>query len=437
MCVPRENGLFILFSSDHYSVLQTTQQLVIGLDLCSTAITFKYLKRKLSEHFGEIPSEELIVALTDAYEGGFISIDGMYNSRKLKRNSDNSVRPSNVNDIHIQITDRCNYNCIYCYNRNVRKKLNKELSTDEWKNIFDKLAEYKPSKYVFSGGEPLLRDDIAELSKYIRELPNTSVSLITNGSLVNAANAATLAEVFDDIAVSIDSHEENISDSLRCKGAYRAANRALELLDRYNIKLSLNVCLTGLNIQEFENTSEYYLEKYKNVYSINLMKLDFDELCPEISISNAQLLNFVDERYKRIHENSKYGTNLRNESIISPRNGCGVGGSQITIGPDGSVYPCHLLYSPEFNCGNLQEESFEKIFNESDILTKFRQADRNRSNQCKNNDCHFFFYCNGGCLAMTFYKTGELKPWCTDRDCQYFQKESFERIALQVERGGT
>ena len=431
--MPRKNGLYVLFSSEYYSVLQTTQQLIIALDMCSTPITFKYLKRKLSDLFGDIPSDELVIALTDAYEGGFISINGIYTSRELEQSSGVSVIPDIVQKIGIQITDRCNYSCIYCFNEEIRKELNKELSTEEWKSIFDQLSDYKPSKYVFSGGEPLLREDIIELAMYTRKCKNITTSLITNGSLVNDTNAAEIAEAFDSIAVSIDSHIESIADSLRGKGAFKAANRALELLDQYDVNLTVNVCLTGLNIEGCKDTAKYYLNRYDNVHLLNFMKQDFDELCPEASLSGSQLLDWVDERYSSINENSEFGTILRNQSVIGRRNGCGVGGSQIAIGPDGSVYPCRVLYSPELNCGNLLEDTFEKIFLESDILKKFRNADWNRSNECRENNCPFFFYCNGGCLAITYYKTGKLKPWCTERDCQFFQKETFERIALKVE----
>ena len=66
--------------------------------------------------------------------------------------------------IIVSITDRCNLNCPYCFNKDSRKQLN-EMPYDELVEIYDR---YQPDTIQFFGGEPTLRwDDIVKMMDYI------------------------------------------------------------------------------------------------------------------------------------------------------------------------------------------------------------------------------------------------------------------------------
>ncbi|MEM3796084.1 MAG: radical SAM protein, partial [Archaeoglobaceae archaeon] len=98
------------------------------------------------------------------------------------------------------ITNRCNLNCLHCYARaNTRLK---ELSTEECKKIVNELAEFGVPVILFSGGEPLLREDIFEIAEYARDR-NIKIVLSTNGTLIDETLADKL-RVFDYVGISLD-----------------------------------------------------------------------------------------------------------------------------------------------------------------------------------------------------------------------------------------
>lgn len=94
----------------------------------------------------------------------------------------------------IELTYRCNLNCIHCYCKGSegksqrsevrrQKAKNKELTTDEWKKIFDKIHREGCLWLILSGGEPLIRDDFLELYSYAKN-KGFIITIFTNGLLL-------------------------------------------------------------------------------------------------------------------------------------------------------------------------------------------------------------------------------------------------------------
>lgn len=91
----------------------------------------------------------------------------------------------------LELTQRCNNQCLYCYNPWRSKKHDYpagELSTTEVKNIVIKLQEENPVESIgLSGGEPFLRSDLPEIVSFIRQRHINPV-IITNGTLLTEEN---------------------------------------------------------------------------------------------------------------------------------------------------------------------------------------------------------------------------------------------------------
>ena len=106
---------------------------------------------------------------------------------------------------YLHLTMKCNFSCVYCYNRDVEKEHLKELSTEEWFNALEYMRSENIKKLVITGGEPLLREDIGEILGKAKKL-GFKVSLLTNGSLLENKFAEVVPNV-DDIVLSLDSHD--------------------------------------------------------------------------------------------------------------------------------------------------------------------------------------------------------------------------------------
>ena len=84
---------------------------------------------------------------------------------------------------------------------------------------------------------------------------------------------------------------------------------------------------------------------------------------------------------------------------------CPAGTTKLSVLPDGSVYPCYLLFSrPEYRLGNLLTEAFETIWNHP-RLEFFRTF---RGNACPRAACDFHAACHGGCPAVSLLVAGDL-----------------------------
>ena len=89
------------------------------------------------------------------------------------------------------MTRRCNLKCVHCYARAVDVHGKDEIDTASAKRMIDDLAAYGVPVMLFSGGEPLVREDLVELAAYAVEKGMRAV-ISTNGTLITPQKAAEL-----------------------------------------------------------------------------------------------------------------------------------------------------------------------------------------------------------------------------------------------------
>ena len=86
------------------------------------------------------------------------------------------------------VTRRCNLHCIHCYSSSQDREYPNELTTDEGRTLLDDLAAFGVPTVLFSGGEPLMRDDLFDLVAHARDLGLRCV-LSTNGTRIDRETA--------------------------------------------------------------------------------------------------------------------------------------------------------------------------------------------------------------------------------------------------------
>src|SRR5215467_11844815 len=90
-----------------------------------------------------------------------------------------------------ELTYRCPLHCVYCSNPLDFAKVEDELSTEEWKRVFREARAIGAVQLGFSGGEPMMREDLAALVAEARSLGFYS-NLITSGVGLNEARIGEL-----------------------------------------------------------------------------------------------------------------------------------------------------------------------------------------------------------------------------------------------------
>ena len=91
----------------------------------------------------------------------------------------------------IEITRRCNLNCVHCRATASECAPEGELTIEEYKALFDNIASFSSPIIILTGGEPLLREDVFELASYVTSL-GLKAAVSTNGTLVDEEVAQKL-----------------------------------------------------------------------------------------------------------------------------------------------------------------------------------------------------------------------------------------------------
>jgi len=137
--------------------------------------------------------------------------------------------------LDIELTERCDNNCAHCYIRVPQDDVDarrREMSTEQVKAVLSEAADLGAMNVRFTGGEPLIREDFAELYLFARRL-GLSVTLFTNARGISAEIADLLAHVppRELVEVSVYGMSQKTYDATaRCPGAYEQFRRGVELL---------------------------------------------------------------------------------------------------------------------------------------------------------------------------------------------------------------
>jgi len=326
------------------------------------------------------------------------------------------------------VTNKCNLSCGFCYADSQLchgyklSKLTKmdELSTDECFKAVDKFHEAGIKGIVVGGGEPMLRPDLFEIAKYAKG-KGMSLSIATNGTLINEDNCKDISSIFKRIELPLDGFE-NTHNSLRGKTYSKICNS----IDLVKNKMYTSVCTLALeeNMQELPA----FLDKVISPMEINeyrLMRLtmlgrgkseDYPGYVRKYLETDYKLI----DRFKNISKGKIviedapliYNKALWSDSRVEFQP-CAPGLNAITVLPDGYLTLCPVLEKTGIRAGHILKDDIHEAFYKSEI---FEQA-RNRT-EC--DGCGFYKNpCYGGCVCATVAggkKVNQRDPSCPGPD---------------------
>ncbi len=116
--------------------------------------------------------------------------------------------------IQLEITNACNLRCIMCDRWKWDSTLQGNLTTDNLISLFNELSSLGTQHILFSGGEPLLRQDFTEIIQHLNKI-GINTTVITNGVLLTAKIAKPLIESNSTIILSIDGSNDTIYSKIR------------------------------------------------------------------------------------------------------------------------------------------------------------------------------------------------------------------------------
>jgi heme d1 biosynthesis radical SAM protein NirJ len=336
---------------------------------------------------------------------------------------------------------RCNLTCKHCYSISADIDFPGELTTAEVFTVMDDLRGFGVPVLILSGGEPLLRADIVDISTRAKAM-GFYVGLSTNGTLIDEARIGRIAEVgYDYVGISIDGTRDTHDRFRRKQGAFDASMRAIRLCRDAGIKVGMRFTPTQdnaselpqiLRIMEQERVDKLYVShlnyggrgnRHRGSDLVHrttrrMMDLLFDTCWADVRAGRRRefvtgnndadgvyLLEWVrrhvPQRYDDMRERlSRWGGNASGVNIAN-------------IDNVGNVHPDTFWWN--YNLGNVRERPFREIWMDTSdpLMAGLKSSPRPLKGRCR--VCGFRDVCGGNTRVRAFQMTGD--PWWEDPAC--------------------
>jgi mycofactocin radical SAM maturase len=314
-----------------------------------------------------------------------------------------------------EVSLACNLSCSHCLSSS-GAPAEGELTTAEALDLVEQLHRARVFQVNFGGGEPFMRPDFEEILAACHER-GIMTCISTNGTLLTEERVARLAQSYlVAIQVSLDGASQDTCDAIRGEGVYAAAIAGLKLLAATRIPTSINTVLTAQNAAEIP--ALYDLARSLGV-SLRVSRFrpsgrgadNWEKLRP----SPTQLIAFSDwlAQSGDVRTGDSFFSLTSQERQGLGLNLCGAAKLTCCVGPTGTMYPCAFLQTDRFKAGSLRENSFQEIWDSSEIYASFRSL---RIHSCE--ECKRFDQCHGGCPAVAWHLKNDINggdPECLER----------------------
>jgi cyclic pyranopterin phosphate synthase len=186
-----------------------------------------------------------------------------------------------VSGVRVSLTDRCNFDCVYCHNeglgdtRGPMDPQDDEMSADDVVRFLEVVSEFGVRKVKFTGGEPMLRGDLEEI---IERTPDSmEVSLTTNGTFLPGRAEDLRDAGLERVNVSQDALDPEAFAEITQSGAYE------KVIEGVEAALEAGLDPVKLNMVVFEHTAGYVEGMVDHVAENPGLQLQLIEYMPELT----------------------------------------------------------------------------------------------------------------------------------------------------------
>ena len=306
----------------------------------------------------------------------------------------------------IAVTYRCNLACQFCYAAcGCRKDAGaEECRTSQLKQVLTMIREEAEVPSVsFTGGEPMLREDLPELVRFAKSLKMWT-NLITNGTLVTKSQAEILkAAGLDSAQVSLEAGDACLHDRIvRCPGAFQKTLTGLRALREAGVRVHTNTTISALNRDHLNAILTLVREEGFNKFSMNLLMPEGSAVTHLTDMlirysETGEIVLAVQEEARRLGlEFMWYSPTplcIFNPIVHGLGNrGCAACDGLLSIAPNGDILPCSSFPQPMGNILDMQGR-FRDLW--AGPAFQYFQQKRFAHERCQ--ACEDLAVCNGGC----------------------------------------
>lgn len=244
--------------------------------------------------------------------------------------------------VNFKITHRCNKNCSYC---NITESKEKELTTEQIKQMIDEFKELGLLKLSINGGEPLLRKDIGEIIDYAHEKGVITI-MVTNGELLKQ-RIKDIKNV-DILIFSLDGSERT-HDTLRGKDSFKKVMAAFKIARKENLQLFTITVLTSKNLDDVDFVLDFCKREgvnmtFQPLYDYKYAAKDLNSLVPNPEKFREAVQKIIDAKkngYPVFNSNTYLKRLLKWPTKTEMK--CYASTFYCNVTPSGMIYPCSNL----------------------------------------------------------------------------------------------
>ena len=310
-----------------------------------------------------------------------------------------------------EVTYKCPLHCVFCYNPVDYTRYGEELSTQDWLRVLRQGRELGAAQLGFSGGEPLMRDDLEIMVAEAHKLGYYS-NLITSGIGLNEKRIAAFKESgLEHIQLSFQDSTREMNDFLSSTKTFELKRKVAKLIKQYDYPMVLNCVLHRHNIDHVQQILEMaeamgaeYVELANTQY-YGWAYVNRDQLLPA-----RDQLKRAEEVTNRFRE--RIGDKMRIFFVVPdyyeerPK-ACmnGWGALFLTVTADGLALPCHeARMLPGLEFPNVREHDLGWIWYDSPGFNAYR-GDAWMKEPCRS--CPEKVKDFGGCRCQAYMLTGD------------------------------
>lgn len=248
--------------------------------------------------------------------------------------------------ILLEITNRCNENCVFCH-----AKDKNELSLEDIKTIIDNLGGIKIHDVILTGGEPVLHRELLDILDWFKQ-QGIECDLCSNGTLIDEEFANKLHSYLTEISISLDTVNPSVYDALRgTKNGLEKVLTGIKKLQKAGIDVHLTNVLTKENYEEIENVIQ--MAQALKVHSISFLAVITDiaknkDYTEEIALSKEEKARAMEiiKQYRETSDNLIINTKRMCECMGER---CRAGENILGITSEGKLLGCIMHREKEFD----------------------------------------------------------------------------------------
>ncbi|MCB1889956.1 MAG: pyrroloquinoline quinone biosynthesis protein PqqE [Rhodocyclaceae bacterium] len=278
-----------------------------------------------------------------------------------------------------ELTYRCPLHCVFCYNPVDFATREHELSTDDWLRVLREAREQGSVQCGFSGGEPMLRDDLEILVAEAHRL-GYYTNLLTSGVGLTEARIAALKEAgLDHIQLSFQDSTREVNDFLSHTRTFELKEKVAAMIKAHGYPMVMNVVIHRLNIDHMDRIigmadelGAEYLELANSQY-YSWAEVNREHLLPtREQIERAEAITArwrekLDGRMRIFFVVPDYHERRPKRCMN------GWGNVFLTVTPDGTALPCHTARMlPGLEFPNVRDMSVHDIWYASEGFNRYR-----------------------------------------------------------------